>query len=126
MNYHDFDKHLHALILESGWDYFDKGRVADLEKTESGWKSVVKGQKEYEVSLSGTKGLEGWICDCPYDHGPVCKHVAATLYAVKDKVSGEITPRLSEMSEKQLRDLVIAGALDSREFSNLLSQILDK
>lgn len=124
MNYHDFDKHVHTLILESGWDYFDKGHVENLEETQSGWKAQVKGQTTYEVVLSGADGLDAWICDCPYDHGPVCKHVAAALYAIKDKISEDLTPRLSEMSENKLRDIVIAGALDSKRFRDLLEDII--
>ncbi len=125
MNYHDFDKHVHTLILESGWDYFDKGFVENLEETPSGWKAQVKGQQDYKVVLSGTQGLEAWICDCPYDHGPVCKHVAATLYAVKDKISTALATRLSELNEEQLRNVIIAGALDHREFNDLVKSLLD-
>ena len=55
----------------------------------------------------------------------MCKHVAATLYAVKDKISEDLTPRLAEMSENELRDTVIAGALDSKQFRELLDGLMD-
>ncbi|MCB9286322.1 MAG: SWIM zinc finger family protein [Lewinellaceae bacterium] len=32
--------------------------------------------------------VERWTCTCPYDYGPVCKHVAAALYEVRKKEYG--------------------------------------
>lgn len=27
-----------------------------------------------------------WYCDCPYEYGPICKHVVAVLFAVRDEI----------------------------------------
>ena len=120
MTYSDFEQQLHTLVLEAGSEYFEKGAVVSLEQTRAGWKAIVKGTRDYEVVLSGLEGLEAWICDCPYDHGPVCKHVSATLFAVKDKVIQKVNESLDGKSLDDLRDLILNAALDSQSFRERL------
>ncbi len=107
MDYHSFEEDIHAIVLEQGENYFKQGHVHDLQQTPSGWKASVKGSKDYDVTLSGTDGLEAWICNCPYDHGPVCKHVAAVMYAIQDRIRIEFGERVEGMSESELRNLVM-------------------
>ncbi|MCH7772525.1 MAG: family 10 glycosylhydrolase, partial [Bacteroidetes bacterium] len=38
-----------------------------------------------------SKQIKGWDCDCPYDHGPICKHVVATFYAIVECIELEKT-----------------------------------
>ena len=83
MNYNTFTEEVHALILERGKEYFRQGAVESLTETPEGWTAQVAGQETYNVVITGLDVPKEWYCDCPYDHGPMCKHVAAVFYAIR-------------------------------------------
>ena len=83
----DFEQQIDPTILRRGYDYFQNGCVTDVKDLGDGdYEAIVEGSDNYTVSLH----IEGdevtdYECDCPYDWGPVCKHVAAVLlYLQKD------------------------------------------
>ena len=125
MNYDKFEDDIHVLVLDLGRAYFEKGAVQNLEKTDAGWRAQVVGQKTYEVVLNGTESVEALICTCPYDHGPVCKHVTATLYAVREYVHSEFGDQIEGLSEEELRKLIKDQVLRSRGFSDHMKKYLD-
>ena len=84
MQYNTFTKEIHALILQRGREYFSQGAVTHLAETIEGWTAEVEGQKTYHVSITGKVEPNEWFCDCPHDRGPVCKHVAAVFYAIRE------------------------------------------
>lgn len=104
-------------ILMRGQEYYELGAVSDLEETSSGeWTATVDGTRSYtvEIFLEGDK-VDSWDCDCPYDGG-ICKHVVATLFAIRDnseKVSRSVFSKMSvleddgdeEMDEEESEDL---------------------
>ena len=72
-------------ILLRGEEYYEIGAVSELEEDSPGeWTATVEGTENYsvEISMDG-KEIESWYCDCPYD-GEICKHVVATLLAIRD------------------------------------------
>jgi len=81
-----FEDAIHLLIAERGKEYVDAGHVRILEETPEGWTAHVEGQEIYEVLLEGHDKIHDWHCTCPFEHGPVCKHVAAALYVARDAV----------------------------------------
>ena len=83
MNYKDFEQHISEIILSRGEDYFDAGAVEDLIKEDGHWFASVHGSEIYEVAIKGIRSIKEWDCDCPYDRGPICKHVVAVLYAIR-------------------------------------------
>lgn len=86
-------------ILMRGEEYFELGAVSDLEETSSGeWTATVDGNDSYtvEISLEGDK-VDSWYCDCPYDGG-ICKHVVATLLAIRDNSEKASRSAFSKMS----------------------------
>lgn len=71
-------------VLARGRDYMRGGAVHDLEEIESGeWGAIVHGTEKYEVrvALNGDEICE-YGCTCPYDLGPICKHVVAVLFVL--------------------------------------------
>lgn len=106
MDYHNFEEEIHALVLERGKKYFDRGAVRDLELQEDGWTAHVQGREMYRVILNGRSTLEDWLCDCPDAHGPVCKHVAATLYAVREQAAAEVQEMIEALSPEAVRELL--------------------
>lgn len=82
----NFESSVPFKILMRGIDYYESGSVTELAETTPGeWEATVEGTEEYniEISLDGTE-VESWYCDCPYDGGSICKHVVATLMAIRD------------------------------------------
>ena len=123
MDYHSFEDDIHAVVLERGQAYFVAGAVSQLKDTVNGWSALVKGTEEYNVTLSGTDGLDDWICTCPHDHGPVCKHVAAVLYAIKQKINEEFGATVNTMSEAELRKVILGELMRSRSFSSVIASL---
>lgn len=84
----NFERYVLPKILARGEDYYDSGAVLGIEEESPGeWFATVCGTEHYEVtvSLAGDEIAE-WECDCPYD-GNICKHVVATLLAIRDNRS---------------------------------------
>ena len=81
----NFEKYVLPQILMRGEDYYESDAVLEIEEESPGeWIATVCGTENYEVTVS-MEGNEiiAWECDCPYD-GNICKHVVATLLAIRD------------------------------------------
>lgn len=108
-----FEDDVHKLILERGQEYFDARQVLMLKQISDGWTAVIEGQETYQVLLEGHDVITNWNCTCPFEHGPVCKHVAAVLYAVREHInanraasSGDIDRWIDEADPDTLRRLL--------------------
>lgn len=84
----EFEQQIDEKILKRGFDYFKKGYVTDVDELGSGdYEITVEGSETYTVGLH----IEGNIvyefeCDCPYDMGPICKHMAASLFHLQKDI----------------------------------------
>ncbi len=108
-----FEEEIHFLIAERGKEYFDAHQVLMLEQTTEGWTAVIAGSETYQVLLEGHDVISQWHCTCPFEHGPVCKHIAAVLYAVRDEIhinranaSGEIDQWIEGASPEALKRIL--------------------
>ena len=84
-----FDEYIDDAILKRGLTYFRNGKVHEPEEGAAGeYEAVVEGTEPYTVRLVIQQGVVvEHVCSCPYDAGPVCKHVAAVLfYLQKDEL----------------------------------------
>ncbi len=109
-----------STIYERGQEYYDSASVSDIG-LESPQKLVaeVVGSEDYTVKIECKRPSVFARCDCPYDYGDVCKHIAAVLiYAKKNTeelfsepivgatvVSSETD--LEKLSKKELIQLLI-------------------
>jgi uncharacterized Zn finger protein len=77
----EFEQIIDETILKRGLSYFKNGYVTEFTEISNG---------EYEFNVSGTEEYTVQIkikndvivehnCDCPYDMGPVCKHIVNFL-----------------------------------------------
>jgi hypothetical protein len=139
MELDDFEDEIDFTILERGRDYYFGGLVEELEKiTDTRWGATVVGSDIYHVwvELSGKEIVE-WFCDCPYDWGPICKHVVAVLYAasqqqtVDEKKNRNSKPRrksksqqiddiLNKISFEELQSFIRENALNYNTFTSAL------
>lgn len=88
---YDFDEVVDDVIVGRGAEYFVNGRVKKVKELEDGcYQARVKGNETYTVyiELDGDD-VTGFNCDCPYDQGPVCKHVVAVLYYLQEELEEE-------------------------------------
>jgi len=77
-----FEQFIDETILKRGLQYFKNGHVHEPEEISPGeYEAIVEGSEDYTVQLTLKNGtITEYVCDCPYDMGPVCKHVAAVIF----------------------------------------------
>ena len=81
----NFENFVPYKIWMRGEEYYETDAVSELEEISPGeWTATVEGTDDYnvEISMDGNE-IESWYCDCPYA-GEICKHVVATLLAIRD------------------------------------------
>lgn len=108
-----FEEDIHMLIAERGKEYYDAHQVRQLQETNQGWSAVIEGSETYDVLLEGHDVIHSWHCTCPFEHGPVCKHIAAVFYAVRDQIetnranaSGELDRWIEDADADTLRRIL--------------------
>lgn len=90
INFSNFETAVDLAVLIRGRDYYEAGRVAALEETEGGWTATVLGSVPYQIVFAHEgEGNLSMSCTCPYDRGPVCKHMVAVLFTIRARGGGE-------------------------------------
>jgi uncharacterized Zn finger protein len=77
-----FEHSIEPSILKKGLSYFKNNKVVDFDEVSKGqFEATVEGTEDYTVQIQINNGaIVEKICSCPYDIGPVCKHIAAVLF----------------------------------------------
>jgi hypothetical protein len=111
MTFNDFEKNISSTLLKKGLAYFEEDRVDNPEKIAPGsWVAEVHGSDSYQVVISSNRSqIKGWECDCPYDHGPICKHVIAVFYAIADEMNqvAKVKPKGKSSAPKDKAGLIL-------------------
>jgi hypothetical protein len=83
-----FEDSIEPSILKKGLSYFKNNKVVDFEEISIGqFEATVEGTENYKVTLEIDHGMiVEKICTCPYDVGPVCKHIAAVLFYMQQDI----------------------------------------
>lgn len=136
----EFEQIIDETILKRGLSYFKNGLVADFVELSNGeYEASVSGSEEYTVRLEvNNNEIVEHNCDCPYDFGPVCKHVVASIFylkqdelnlneqnspLVKKKKRKSITQQLDELldkvSHKDLTKFIQEHSKMDKQFRNL-------
>ncbi len=110
MNLNNIQEYIEPVIYKRGENYFESGAVVKLERSSLIWDAVVSGMNEYHVTVQLDKNNEivSSSCNCPYARTSICKHKAAALLAIAEKININL-----EMFSKLLLDLHLSG---KREF----------
>jgi uncharacterized Zn finger protein len=138
-NLDNFDIETDPVIAERGQDYYFAHAVTEAVEYPPGhWTAHVEGSEDYTVTidLQGNEIID-WDCDCPYEHGLVCKHVVAVLHYVKDMTKGTeaassttnspkkslkqspletVTTLLSRVTDNELRDFILQQLQSDESF----------
>lgn len=138
----EFERSINGTILARGLNYFRSGRVHNPVELKSGvYEFIVEGTEDYTVQISLKDGIVNeFVCNCPYDMGPVCKHVAAAMYylqqdepankpkAIKKKGSGKkrqktVMERVDELLDKatpaEIKQFIREKTEQDRMFRNI-------
>jgi uncharacterized Zn finger protein len=112
-------------FYERGLDYFSYGYVDSLEENAEGLRAVVRGNRDYTVTLTADEGVLDYSCDCPIgSDGLFCKHcVAAALAWLKRDPSAAKQPKRGKTKEFTLADA--AKILKSEDPKTLVKMLLD-
>ncbi|BFH10719.1 SWIM zinc finger family protein [Paenibacillus melissococcoides] len=73
-------------VLERGEAYWENGHIVAFREVKPRvYHAEVEGGVFYnvEIKLSSRGEVVHTFCDCPYDKGPICKHEAAVLLAIR-------------------------------------------
>lgn len=99
-----FEEYIDEPILKRGLSYFKKGFVHEPAEIRPGdYEAVVEGSEEYTIKLSIRNGvITEHSCDCPYDMGAVCKHVAAVIFYLEQEKLG-LTQSTKKGSSKKAK-----------------------
>ena len=71
------------LTRVKGVDYFRRGAVLSVSASDRGALAVVRGSRDYQVTIEHEGGGFAATCECPYftDRGEICKHIWAVVVA---------------------------------------------
>ncbi|MEM6271169.1 MAG: hypothetical protein AAF998_17160 [Bacteroidota bacterium] len=88
MTYTNFWDEVDSVIYGRGTMLHDCEAVTSLHPLSPWlWQARVRGSELYTVMVKvGPDQILNHQCDCPYDWGPVCKHVVATVLAIEEIV----------------------------------------
>jgi len=100
-----FEQLIDEVILKRGLDYYRNGLVDEPEELSPGcFEAIVQGSEPYRVILTiQNETVTDYSCSCPYDLGPVCKHVVSLLFALQNEALG-IKPRARKKTNGKTGD----------------------
>lgn len=90
----DFEDEIDWKILSRGFKYYESGLVGAPKSNGRGRNIFkVKGTELYHVIIDVQgDAVVNYECDCPYDMGPVCKHIVACLYHLREEARSVSRP----------------------------------
>lgn len=133
----DFEQFIDDTILKRGLSYFKSGAITDFSEMSNGqYEAIVSGTEAYTVQLKiSNRTIVEHNCDCPYDMGPVCKHIVAVTFHLQQvelqlnqpsipksrkkktkSVSQQVKELLKTISHKELIEFVEENTKKDREF----------
>ncbi|OFZ58714.1 MAG: hypothetical protein A3D92_22035, partial [Bacteroidetes bacterium RIFCSPHIGHO2_02_FULL_44_7] len=111
-----------------GAEYFTNQAVHGLRQVKTNqWAASVDGTEPYNVRVILREDIViDYSCSCPYDSGPVCKHIVAVLYELRARKYGEekeesLDKIVSGMPRKSLEAVVLEYAGQEPDFADYIS-----
>ncbi len=123
----EFEEIVGEVIFERGLSYFLNDYVTEFVEIAKGeYEAIVSGTDEYTVELKIENGvITEYDCDCPYDMGPVCKHIVASILYLKQKKVGFIQQSVPVQKNKKHKVVVsqleeVLDGVTHRELKNFI------
>jgi len=141
----EFEQYIDDKIVHRGLAYFKNNNISEVEEINDGeYQAVVEGSNDYHVDLKLVNGkLSQFFCDCPFDMGPMCKHVVALLFYIREEkqeqnktktnanspnkkqhlkrktISEQIEELLVKITHDEIKNFIRMNAVEDKEFRNL-------
>jgi uncharacterized Zn finger protein len=114
-----------AQSYQRGIDYFSHGHVESLEDRGGTVHAVVRGNRDYTVTLAADEGVLDYSCDCPVgSDGAFCKHCVAAALAWLNRAAGPA--KLAGRGKTKELTLADAGKiLQAEDQDTLVRMMLD-
>lgn len=101
-------------IVQRGREYYRNGHITSLELLKNGcFDAEVEGSDDdYNVSVEvnpKTNKIVRCYCDCPYDYGDICKHIAAVLLAIREGDFQKKTVSSVNTKEPDFREVILTA-----------------
>lgn len=133
----EFEQYVDEAILNRGYQYFKQGLVAEPDQIAHGeFETIVEGTDDYTVRIRlKNDTITEFSCTCPYDMGPVCKHVAAVIFELQQNELGLVknakkgSPVAKKVTKKKsLGEQVdeILGLLTPDDLKNIIREKCDR
>jgi hypothetical protein len=123
-----FEQYIDESILKRGHSYFTNGYVESVEELSSGnYEAIVSGTENYRIAFSiKDRHFLNASCTCPYDYGPVCKHMVAVFLYILQEELGMEAPKTKKPRKKRktIQDQVseILLELSSEEITGFVKE----
>lgn len=120
-----FEQYIDETILKRGLSYFKNGYVSEPEEITTGvYESIVSGSEDYTVELKiKNQTIVEHVCSCPYDMGPVCKHIVAVLFYLQQDVL-ELKPKVIPLHNS--KENVTGKKVKRKTVSEQVNEVLEK
>ncbi|MFI3262269.1 MAG: hypothetical protein R3Y26_05115 [Rikenellaceae bacterium] len=119
-----FEQQINPTILKRGLQYYKNGKVDILSESSNTVEALVEGsdgEPYYTVLYLEGDTVTDSVCNCPYDSGPVCKHIAAVIFEIKaDEL--ELAAKPSSESKKPTKTKAQKDSDKMREILQNASQ----
>ncbi len=144
MNMTDFDQLIDPIILKRGQTILANDELSEVTWENRTIMMIAHGTKDYRVSVTLDDNMEiiSHSCTCPYDHGPICKHVAALLLLIREDrledfleedeeedipvIKDRIKAILSSLDRETLERIIIKEAQDNPDLFKTLTYRYDE
>ncbi len=134
----EFEQLIDEKILKKGLAYHKSGAISDFAEVSRGeYEAIVSGSEDYSVKLKvrNNEVIE-YNCNCPYDWGPVCKHVVALIFHLQQdelelkqvspkkakkkakSVNQQVKELLKSISHDELIEFVVESCKKDKKFRN--------
>ena len=121
LSFNEFEQQVNKTILQRGRDYFTHDHVVRVKRLCEG---------EFELSVIGTERYTVYLrfwgdvvmdhdCSCPYAWGPVCKHVVASLFYLRENGLYSAPPLSKEMKDDRSVPRQVATMLEEMNYDDL-------
>ena len=135
----EFEQYIDKKILQRGLSYFKSGAITDFLEISTGeYEASISGTEEYTVQIKISNNIiTDCNCDCPYDMGPVCKHIAAVILHLQQdelelnqstiskprkkrtkSVNQQFKELLKTISHEELKEFVQENGKKDKKFRN--------
>ncbi len=103
----EFEQLIDEKILKRGLSYFKEGVITDFSEISNGeYEAIVSGAEEYTVQLKiSNNTIIEHNCDCPFDMGPVCKHIVAVIFQLQQNELELNNPNLPKLIKKKTKSV---------------------